>query len=143
MSYVTIKYNSSLAKKTDYLSNPKGFNVKNDFAKRILIGTPKTNAEKIKFISEYKRLNPKFPILEFYDSDSKGNKISIKPAIEQPKQNAFPLKLEPGITPSTIPILTLSEIDTIVKKNEDKKQHILMVLGLISIGTVIYFIKKR
>lgn len=89
MSYLTITYTIKPGtKKNTYLMNPKGFSIKNDFARKSLTGVYSNGEQMSKMVSEFKRMNPSFPIASFYISDANGN-ILVKPIVStQPiKQN--------------------------------------------------------
>lgn len=144
MAYLTIKYSVKPGlSKTTYLINPKGFQIKNNFTKKQLIGVFNTTAEKSKIVSEYIRLNPNFPIESWYVSDSQGNKVVTQ--VNAPITNTVitkpPIEQKPVIQ-DTIP-LNWSDIIKPKTKSEKSFLESPIFLGLLILGLSLYLFNEN
>lgn len=144
MSYLRINYTIKPGtSKTTYLINPKGFGIKNDFAKKMLIGVFNNSSEKSKLISEYQRLNPSFPMSSWYVSDSKGNKISTVQPTTQTAVTQIPSTqvqvVPPKIIQDTTPQSVVINIPTENDKENILDSPLLKVGILLGLGYFIFF----
>lgn len=131
--FVSIGYRTDLARKgVDFLINPKGFNVKNIFDRKLIVGTV-TEQNKNDFIRRYQELNPKFPLINVYVSDQNGNKISTPVSV--PIKQDLPNPNTQQIVPSYI-----SQTDT---NKEDTKETNYLPFVLLGGIALIFLLKGK